>query len=138
MFEGWVIEDFMAVQTTVAVRTKGWTKQGVGLYRNALGFWWLIHLNTGHGIVRLGVEDLDGLAHEPRMDVMVWADAIVDAADWTFSDVGGWKNRTPDLPQKLQEIVDQAPFNMITTPTAANGRRNGRAARQVAISRMDA
>lgn len=138
LFGDWQVGEFMSCQTDELVPTKGWTKRGVGLYRNALGLWWLVHLNTGHGIVRLGIEDLDGLGHELRHEIIVWADAVVDAADWDFDGIHGWRNRNPDLPAKLQEITNMAPAGMITTPAAANVRHNPRAARKLAISRMDA
>lgn len=134
----WTVDTFMACQTEFIVPTKGWTRKGLGLYRNFAGLWWLVHLNTGHGVVRLGVEDADGMAHESLLEVLPYADEIADATDWTFTHVGGWRNRDPDLPTKLQAIANRAAPGFMTSPPSANVRQRADKARGIALSRMDA
>ena len=104
----WIIDTFTACQMTgLLTPTRGWVCKGLGLYRTDEGFWWLVHLNSGHGVVRLGKDPEH--SRNPLSDVLLIADEIADAADWTFGSLDGWTNRNPDLPAKLSAIAARYP-----------------------------
>lgn len=58
--------------------------------------WSVSHGNTGLKIAQL---------HGKLKDVMKTADDIQRCADWSFVDVDGWRNVTPDLPQRVLAAI---------------------------------
>lgn len=86
----------------------GYEYRGLGLHmeeparpargkRKATGpVWHLSHLETGH------------LVHRLRGDaatVFPVATEIACCTDWTFSSIYGWKDRDPELPNKVREFA---------------------------------
>jgi hypothetical protein len=92
----------------------GWVYNGLGLslnsstrarYRRKDGTrklyesWSATHLNTGH-LVR-GFRDLTPHA------LLAAATALAELTDWDFIGLDGWKNRAPDLMDRLQDWHQQ-------------------------------
>jgi hypothetical protein len=76
----------------------GWIYRGVGIRHAGPKRWNLIHIGTGH---RLCCID--------SLDPMPAATDIAEAVDWDYSSLDGWKNVSPDMPEKFNEIMDRHP-----------------------------
>lgn len=104
----WIVDTFHACQMTgIIMPTRGWVLNGLGLYKTDEGFWWLVHINSGQGVVRLGVDPENGPNH--LFEILGIADEVVDATNWTFEAPDGWKNHDPALPAKLNAIAAKFP-----------------------------
>lgn len=98
--------------------------RGLGVHRAGAEKWMLIHLATGHGVVRIDADETDAI---------VIATEIADCADWTFTSLDGFKNFDPLLPSKMQAIVElYAPCVVVANgvgdfddPQAASAVREG-------------
>lgn len=77
----------------------GWTYRGIGLVgeTSRLGWWYIVHLNSGHAVARIrgGTEaQLKDMAAD-----------IADAGDWSFEGLDGFRNMFPDAADRVHEIV---------------------------------
>lgn len=129
----WVRGKFKTSIINGVITVEGWVdeKKGLGFYRNFMDEWWIVHLNSGHGIINMTGESLQ---------VLPVASEIAEAADWTFEGLDGWRNRNPDLPAKLNEIARRHPARRIRgaeSATTANAPRDSNA-RKIGFERMDA
>lgn len=62
--------------------------------------WNLIHLGSGHLIIRI---------KENVGPAFAIATEIAQAGDWTFDGIHGWKNQFPDVYEKIAVIRDKYP-----------------------------
>ncbi len=82
----------------------GYTYNGLGLRMHMRGspkgrrppMWNLTHLNSGHKIVSLHLHDT--LAFKV-------ATQIANLGDWSFNTLGGWRNRDPELRNKVAALL---------------------------------
>lgn len=96
--------------------TKLWNGSPKGLRAPA---WTLTHIGTGHTVCNF----------EAR-DPFPFADAVVDAGNWQFSGLDGYKNLDPDLPTKVRQVLRSSPNAKLLS---AGGRSDEAAARAVAM-----
>jgi hypothetical protein len=125
----WVEQMFKTSQGDKLVEVRGWVRERrhVGLYFNEIGVWWLVHLNSGHGICKL--------AGQP-IDVLPVATRLAECTDWSFSDIRGWQNTDPDLPRKIGQIWAAEP-RVMPEDIPGPGLENERNARALALEKMD-
>ena len=60
--------------------------------------WSLTHLGSGHSICHIVA---------PMQDAFEVATEFADATDWDFDSLGGWRDRDPDLPDKVCTLLDK-------------------------------
>jgi hypothetical protein len=128
----WKPENFLKAYFSGPEPVAGYTYRGLGLHitirESPKGrrppTWSLTHLGTG-----LRIATIKGRV----ADAFPPAAAIAECGDWEFDGIDGWKNRDPDLPQKLVDTGAQ--FKNVTI--TAGGRMDGveDIARQVAQAR---
>ena len=109
-FDAWTPARFLIAQATGAEAIDGYELEGLGLallsrvtarYRRRDGTrrvdetWSVYHLNTGH-MVR-------SFRQANARDAFTWATSLVALTDWTFEGLDGWRNRDPQVPDKLEE-----------------------------------
>lgn len=89
-------------------RRSGYVYRGLGLHVVNKGSpkgkrpprWTLTHLGSGHALCWL-----DG----DVATAFTVATEIAEAGDWDFLSLQGWKDRFPDAPDRLREILDRHP-----------------------------
>ena len=101
----WQPRDFLIgdIHTTVR-RVVGYARGGLGLDMRFNASpkgrrppaWALSHLATGHRIVMIE-------AHQA--EAMEIADQFVALTDWDFIGLDGWRNRDPELAQKVRDLT---------------------------------
>lgn len=72
-------------------------ERGIGVHRVGEEKWLLIHVRSGHAIVRLDL---------PEIEAIAVATEIAELGDWTFESLQGWQNHQPLLPGKMQALVE--------------------------------
>lgn len=107
-FDQWTPATFAVVEAHGTVDQTGWTSGGLGLFRvfahNARyrrkdgtrrlwTCWAVVHLNSGHSV--------RWIKDEPTERVFALATEIAAMSDWDFEGLDGWRNRDPDLPDRL-------------------------------------
>jgi len=86
----------------------GYTYAGLGLHMVHQGspkgrrppVWTITHLNTGHRICEI-------TAHAPV--AFSNATAFAELTDWDFDGLAGWKNRDPELGEKVGKLCVNLP-----------------------------
>lgn len=104
------------------VPVAGYTYRGLGLHIGVNpspkgkrpARWVLTHLNTGH---RIGFLDGNVATAFPV------ASKIAEAGDWDFLSFEGWRDRFPDVRERLAEIQAQYPKVFKWTHGAEHGNR---------------
>ncbi len=89
--------------STAKVQVRGPTYKGLGICRSMaeVGVWYVIHLGTGHGIARIQ-------ASEERTKFI--SATLAEIGDWDWTDpVNGWRNRDPEIWQKLSFLLSKFP-----------------------------
>lgn len=104
----------------------GWTYRHLGLVDIGSEHWWIIHLNTGHGIAMMVGDPIE---------VMAVATEIAEATNWDFEGLTGWKNYDPDLPKKMGEIWARNP-DVMPYDIPDESRRSEDTATKIAVSRL--
>ena len=82
----------------------GYTYRGLGIHMSMKASpkgrrpprWKVTHLGSGHAVA---VIDGDVAGAFPI------ATEIAECSDWDFDGLDGWRNRDPELPSKVQEII---------------------------------
>lgn len=97
----------------------GYADQTLGLH-GGRGGWLITHLNTGSLVMRFKAKKADAL----RVAGLV---AALDC--WDFVDLDGWRNRMPDLPDKIEAIFAAIgqPRRLIDVPKTDEEREVARA-----------
>lgn len=102
----WEPADFNVARLLGPQKVRGYAFNGLGLHMELRGSpkgrraptWGLYHLNTGHRIILIiGVVAV----------AFPIATEIAECSDWTFDGLRGWKNRDPDLYEKLCAITER-------------------------------
>lgn len=108
-FACWQPASYLIATPAGPQEAEGFTYRGIGLHlvwsmkgrrprkdgtRKTHERWSVTHVNTGH-LIRVFV-DL------PRDQMLRAATALAELTEWDFDGLDGWKNRDPDLPDKLQ------------------------------------
>lgn len=89
-----------AIATLGVECVTGYTYKGLGMRMSMAGSpkgrrpptWSLTHLNSGHKVVSLNL---------PTSRAFEVATQVADLGDWDFETLGGWKNRAPQLRDKV-------------------------------------
>lgn len=99
---GWRAASFLIAFQDGPERRAGYAQNGLGLWvqrqgtRHSKPIWCLSHIGTGHLVARFsGYADY----------VFPIASDISALGDWTFLGLDGYKNRMPDLKERLQEVL---------------------------------
>lgn len=72
-------------------------ERGIGVHRIGAESWLIIHVRSGHAIVRIDL---------PEIEAIAVATEIAELGDWTFESLHGWENHQPLLPGKMQALVE--------------------------------
>lgn len=128
----WAPESFERASFRGPVVVAGYVYRGLGLYMAARpspkgrrpAEWNLIHLGSGRYLHRLrgSVATAFPVATE-----------IAEAGDWDFLSLDGWRDRFPDAPDRVREIVAKHPKVVIGDVGGAY--RDHEVARQIAMNR---
>lgn len=103
----WKPETFpIAVGPQSIDRRAGYTYRGLGLHMVMKASpkgrrpprWKLTHLGSGHGVAHI-----DGAV----ADAFPIASEIAECSEWDFDGLNGWRNRDPELPKKVLEILER-------------------------------
>lgn len=97
----------------------GYTYRGLGLHLviepspkgRRPGLWTLTHLNSGHRVA---------LAQGNVPTAFAAAAAVAELGDWDFDGVAGWRNRDPELPARLVDLVRRTPALKLSTAGGAD------------------
>jgi hypothetical protein len=113
--------------------TSGRVYRGLGLYRALKGSpkgrrpprWSVVHLGSGHRVCMID-------AHEH--DAVVIATRIAECADWDWDGLDGWRNREPQIMDKLWAATKQYAKSI----RFGGGGQSESEARRIAIARAGA
>lgn len=122
------------VQHSIDFRA-GYTYRGLGLHMVAKASpkgrrpprWKLTHLGSGHGVAHI-----DGKV----ADAFPIATEVAECGDWDFDGMDGWRNRDPDLPTKVRDVLAKYPKRAKFTTGRIGG--SDEAARLVLNARLGA
>ena len=102
----WPAGSFLIALSSGPELVKGYTYRGLGLHVVSRGSpkgrrpptWALTHLGSGHSVMQI----------KGRANVaFLVATEVAESGDWDFDGLDGWKNRDPELPAKLKEIMSR-------------------------------
>lgn len=101
---GWTPDTFEVAWLGVPEKRSGYTYRGLGLFMvtgsspkgRPPPTWSLTHLGSGCRIAL--IEGTVGVAFPVATE-------IAEAGDWEFLSLVGWKDRFPDAPERIKEIV---------------------------------
>ena len=100
----WQPDTFLIATWRGVAKQIGRTYAGLGMAQLLHMFpptgWILTHLGTGHEVCQI-------TAHEPQAFAL--ADQIAALGDWDFDGLEGWRNRDPDLMQRLHAFLKLHP-----------------------------
>ena len=100
----WEPATFKRAHSSWPLASAGYVYGGLGICltssRGEKSRWVLIHLNSGHAIcwIRGSVAEAFPVASD-----------IADCADWTFDGLHGWRNQSPDLYERFEEVWKRHP-----------------------------
>lgn len=106
----WIRDSFEIAYLFGPRKVRGKSYRGLGLhllskaYRSPKGRrflparWSLSHLGSGHCLVTLTGE---------WDEILPVATEIAEAGDWDFLSMQGWRDRFPDAPERLAELVEK-------------------------------
>ena len=102
----WPAGSFLIALSSGPELVEGYTYRGLGLHMESKGSpkgrrpttWTLTHLRSGHAVMQI-----EG---DVRAAFLV-ATEVAESGDWDFDGLDGWKNRDPELPEKLKEIMSR-------------------------------
>jgi len=99
----WQPDTFLIATVGGVAPQIGWTCRGLGLaqlLRRSPPVWIVTHLGTGHTVCQI-------TAHEATAFAI--ADQIAGLGNWGFDGLTGWRNRDPDMMQRLHAVLKLHP-----------------------------
>ena len=115
----WQRRVILTATASGVIERDGWVYRGVGIRPVGTKRWSLIHIGTGHRLCCIDA-----------LDPIPAATEIAEAVDWDYDSLDGWKNVSPDMPEKFNAVMDRHPQIKLM-----GGAENPEIAREVAAQR---
>jgi hypothetical protein len=96
----------------------GYICDNVGMYKTE-NSWFMVHISSGHAIFKF---------FNDQTRAFYLAEKLMKDTDWTFDGVDGWRNRDPELLNKLQTFYS---LHFLDIDTQIQQERNPEMAKEV-------
>jgi hypothetical protein len=96
----------------------GYICDNVGMYKTE-NSWFMVHISSGHVIFKF---------FNDQTRAFYLAEKLMKDTDWTFDGVDGWRNRDPELLNKLQTFYSR---HFLDIDTQIQQERNPEMAKEV-------